>query len=225
VTEILQLSLPLARALDMGCGTGNSTRALAEISRHVVGCDASQDMLSVAPRGENMSYVESLAETLPFAAESFALITVSSAFHWFDRERFLPEATRVLRPGGWLAVYTTGFSGKMRESPEFERWNRQVYRNRYPGPPRRSQRLADDDATRFGFQRVARDNIAYDLTLTIEEFVDWLTTHSNVVLAVERGTESLADVQAWLRESLRLLFPSATGTFPFDSTITAFQKP
>jgi SAM-dependent methyltransferase len=225
LVELLGLSVPLARVLDLGCGTGNSTRALAEIARQVVGCDASRDMLSVAACDKCIDYVESLAETLPFADASFGLITVSSAFHWFDRERFLPEAKRVLRPGGWLAVYTTGFSGTMRENPAFERWHRETYRNRYPGPPRRSQRLTDDEAIRFGFARVARDRVAYDLSLTIDEFVGWLTTHSNVVVAVERGTESLADLEAWLRASLRPLFPSSGGTFPFESTITAFQKP
>lgn len=44
------------------------------------------------------------AEELPFADTSVDLVTAMSAFHWFDRPRFLQEACRVLKPGGCLAL-------------------------------------------------------------------------------------------------------------------------
>lgn len=44
------------------------------------------------------------AEKLPFADSSVDLVTVMSAFHWFDRPRFLQEALRVLKPHGCLAL-------------------------------------------------------------------------------------------------------------------------
>ena len=47
---------------------------------------------------------ECAAEELPFADSSVDLVTVMTAFHWFDRSRFLLEAHRVLKPRGCLAL-------------------------------------------------------------------------------------------------------------------------
>ncbi len=47
---------------------------------------------------------ESPAEELPFEDGSVDLVTTMSAFHWFDRSRFLQEAHRVLKPHGCLAI-------------------------------------------------------------------------------------------------------------------------
>lgn len=44
------------------------------------------------------------AEELPLADSSVDLVTAMSAFHWFDRPRFLQEAHRVLKPRGCLAL-------------------------------------------------------------------------------------------------------------------------
>lgn len=45
-----------------------------------------------------------MAEELPFTDSSVDLVTAMSAFHWFDRPRFLQEAHRVLKPRGCLAL-------------------------------------------------------------------------------------------------------------------------
>jgi len=45
-----------------------------------------------------------VAEDLPFADGSADLVTAMSAFHWFDRPRFLQEAHRILKPRGCLAL-------------------------------------------------------------------------------------------------------------------------
>jgi SAM-dependent methyltransferase len=49
--------------------------------------------------------VDGVAEDLPFADGSVDVVTVAQAFHWFDHARALPELHRVLRPGGWLALF------------------------------------------------------------------------------------------------------------------------
>lgn len=44
------------------------------------------------------------AEELPFASGEVDLVTAMAAAHWFDHQKFLLEADRVLRPGGCLAL-------------------------------------------------------------------------------------------------------------------------
>jgi SAM-dependent methyltransferase len=223
IQQRLGLTEPVRQALDVGCGTGNSSRALANIARVVVGADASRSMLDAAASGVGICYVEARAETLPFLDAAFDLVTVASAFHWFDRARFLPEAQRVLGPGGWLVVYTTGSNSALRGDDELSQWN-QRYRQRYPSPPRHRHSILDEDAKRAGLALIGVEKFAYTVTTTAEEFVEDLTTHSGVIAAVERGRENLDDVRAWLHSELRPLFNGAARTFPHEGTITYLRK-
>ncbi len=54
-----------------------------------------------------------IAEELPFPDGSVDLLTAASAAHWFDAERFVKEATRVLKPRGCLALFGYGDNMKM----------------------------------------------------------------------------------------------------------------
>ncbi|KAF6734281.1 putative methyltransferase [Oryzias melastigma] len=98
---------PLELAVDVGCGSGQGTLLLAKHFASVVGTDVSPAQLEVALQHNtepNVTYRQCVAEELPFADCSVDLVTAMSAFHWFDRARFLQEAHRVLKPRGCLAL-------------------------------------------------------------------------------------------------------------------------
>uniref|UniRef100_A0A3B4ZFM1 Putative methyltransferase DDB_G0268948 n=1 Tax=Stegastes partitus TaxID=144197 RepID=A0A3B4ZFM1_9TELE len=98
---------PFELALDVGCGSGQGTLRLAKHFASVVGTDVSPAQLEVASqfaKEPNITYRRCVAEELPFADSSVDLVTAMSAFHWFDRPRFLREAHRVLKPRGCLAL-------------------------------------------------------------------------------------------------------------------------
>ncbi|KAM8857131.1 uncharacterized protein ACB058_008911 [Synchiropus picturatus] len=102
-----QKSPPLELALDVGCGSGQGTVLLSKHFNSVVGIDVSPSQLQMAlqySQEPNITYKECVAEELPFADSSLDLVTSMSAFHWFDRQRFLQEADRVLKPLGCLAL-------------------------------------------------------------------------------------------------------------------------
>ncbi len=220
VAAFLGLREPVPAALDVACGTGLSSVVLREIASRVVGTDSSAEMMARAPRIGGVEYVEALAENLPFADGSFDLLTVSSAFHWFDRARFLSEARRVLRPEGWLVVYDNAFRGGMKGNPVFGTWFRERYLTRHPSPPRDRRPFGDDDARRHGFRFVGREDYENDVRFTAEELARYLETQSNVVAAVEEGSEEIEEVHAWLLDSLTPLFPpGAQATFAFGGYI------
>uniref|UniRef100_A0A3B3Y3E8 Methyltransferase type 11 domain-containing protein n=1 Tax=Poecilia mexicana TaxID=48701 RepID=A0A3B3Y3E8_9TELE len=98
---------PFGLAVDVGCGSGQGTRILSKHFSSVVGTDVSPAQLEVAlqqAKEPNVTYRQCVAEELPFADSSADLVTAMSAFHWFDRPRFLQEAHRVLKPQGCLAL-------------------------------------------------------------------------------------------------------------------------
>ncbi|KAL6485225.1 hypothetical protein MHYP_G00072700 [Metynnis hypsauchen] len=108
-------SPPHELAVDLGCGTGQNTRLFSPHFQKVVGIDVSENQLEVAravPGFTNITYRVGTAEELPFPDGSVDLLTAASAAHWFDHERFLKEAARVLKPRGCMALlgYTSKFT-------------------------------------------------------------------------------------------------------------------
>ena len=98
-----------APALDLACGSGRHQRALAE-RWWTVGLDLSRLLLHVA-RGEDpdAALVRADMRKLPFAAESFALVTnLFTSFGYFrddhHHERVVAEVARVSKRGGWFVL-------------------------------------------------------------------------------------------------------------------------
>ncbi|MCK9188669.1 class I SAM-dependent methyltransferase [Acidithiobacillus sp.] len=99
------------RVLDLGCGAGHASFALAGEVMEVMAYDLSTEMLVVvaaeAQRRKlaNVQTQQGVAETLPFADARFDLVvTRFSAHHWADVPRALREVRRVLQPEGRLVV-------------------------------------------------------------------------------------------------------------------------
>ncbi|HEV8447615.1 MAG TPA: methyltransferase domain-containing protein [Gemmatimonadaceae bacterium] len=100
---------PIRRILDLGCGTGRFSQALAtRFDVEVVGVDPSQKMLSVArgkPHEPRVHYQEGRAEAIPLEAKSVDMVFTSMTFHHFsDRPLVARECRRVLSDGGVLVV-------------------------------------------------------------------------------------------------------------------------
>jgi ubiquinone/menaquinone biosynthesis C-methylase UbiE len=97
--------------LDLACGPGIVSAALAAKVRNVVGLDLTWQMLAnarqrcAAARLANVAFVEGGADDLAFAAAAFdAVVTRLSIHHFRDPARVLDEVGRVLRPGGWIVL-------------------------------------------------------------------------------------------------------------------------
>lgn len=91
-------------AWDCATGNGQIAQQLAGHFHRVEATDISEKQLKNAAPHPNIRYSLQAAETPDFADASFDLIVVGQAAHWFDLERFYPEARRVLKPGGLLAL-------------------------------------------------------------------------------------------------------------------------
>lgn len=224
IKTYLQSTEPVAQAVDVGCGTGQSTLALKAIAQAIIGVDLSPAMLAVAPQDPALRYIEAPAEAIPLPAGQTDLLTTSLAFHWFDQARFLAEAHRLLKAQGWLVIYNNGFAGQMQGNPAFAQWSRQTYLARYPSPPRQQQALTVEEAHVAGFHFAHQTRYENEVEFTAEELAAYFTTQSNVIAAVEQGKENLADVYAWLVTELTPLFHSAKATFIFGGYIWYLQK-
>ncbi|MDN3667833.1 class I SAM-dependent methyltransferase [Echinicola jeungdonensis] len=91
-------------AWDCGTGNGQVAVALSSYFEKVEATDISGNQLSQASKRDNICYSQCPAEKVPFPDQSFDLITVGQAIHWFDMEAFYREAHRTLKPGGIIAI-------------------------------------------------------------------------------------------------------------------------
>ena len=74
----------------------------------VVGSDPSRTQLAAADRASGARYFAGSSEASALAAHRVDLVTVAQALHWFDRERFYREVSRVIAPGGAFAAWSYG---------------------------------------------------------------------------------------------------------------------
>ena len=93
------------RIADVGAGTRKLTGALLGRGLHVVAIEPDADMLAVLRmRHPAAEATLAPAENLPLDDASVDAVLVGQAWHWFDHERALGQARRVIRPGGWLGL-------------------------------------------------------------------------------------------------------------------------
>jgi len=111
---LLELLPPLAGVdrpalvVDVGCGTGLSTRVWSERADQVIGVESSDAMRSFAEQATdapNVRYVgaSSYATGLPDACAD--LVTAAQSLQWMQPERVFPEIGRILRAGGVFCSY------------------------------------------------------------------------------------------------------------------------
>jgi ubiquinone/menaquinone biosynthesis C-methylase UbiE len=95
-----------ARVLELGCGTGRLSEALAERARaRVWALDESEAMVAQA-RDRDVNARVARAEQLPFRAGWFDAVVMRMALHLFDGPRALAQSARVLAPDGRIVIAT-----------------------------------------------------------------------------------------------------------------------
>lgn len=95
-----------ARLLELGAGTGKQTAGLLSRGAQLVSTDLGPRMLGrLHAAYPSIPVVVARAEALPFATGSFDAVCGAQMWHWVDAPVAAAEVARVLRPGGWLALW------------------------------------------------------------------------------------------------------------------------
>jgi SAM-dependent methyltransferase len=204
VAELLrQRQPPVQRALDLACGTGLSTRPLVSIASMVVGLDIEAEMLKVAGRTDEISYVLGAGEHLPFDTGAFELVTVCSGIHWLQPPA-LAEVHRVLAIGGTFCVYDLWFPAEMVDVPEFASWMSDACASRYADVAKNA--YAPERLLEAGLRLGWSQDLRYEVPMVLGQLVDYLMTHSERIVAIQRGRETEEEQCDFLSEGVRPYF-------------------
>ncbi len=227
IRDYLCLEKKLDKVLDIACGTGLSTKALLDIASDVYGTDTSQEMLNYALEQDKIQYAVASAEQQPFADNNFDLITVSSGVHWFDIDRFLIEANRLLKNKSWLVLYENYFISEMVGNDNFTDWFPNVYLKKYPSPPRNNAySWTNENLTPKNFNFVTEERFKNAIIFNKKQLALYFTTQSNIIAVVEKNETTYEQVENWLDEELASFFDNddTTRTINYGNWIKFIQR-
>jgi SAM-dependent methyltransferase len=178
-----------SRVLELGCGTGQATVALARRGYEVVAVELGPRLADLAQRKlapyPATQVVNAAFEQWPLPAEPFDAVFAATSFHWIDRAVRVTKSADALRPGGVLAVVSTHHvaGGDERFFADaqrcYERWDPET-----PPDGSRLPAAADvasdreelDASGRFG--RVVFRRYERELTYSAQEYRDLLLSYS-----------------------------------------------
>ncbi len=226
IAAYLNITEKYPLALDVACGTGLSTKALLKIADQVYGTDSADEMLRNANPHVNIKYLKASAENLPFENDHFQLITVSSGVHWFNIDKFLSEAQRVLKTNAHLVLYDNFFISEMVNVDAFSNWFPDSYLKKFPSPKRNEIYNWTNEHTRhLGFEMLEEDEFKNPVCFNIDQLILYFTTQSNITAQIETGQTTYLEVEAWLRNELQPFFQTSDQqTINFGNWIKYLRK-
>jgi SAM-dependent methyltransferase len=194
-------------AVDVGAGTGLFTRTLVGRAAQVIAVEPDARMRGVlAERSPGVRAVEGSGESIPLPDVAADAVFVSSAWHWMDPERAVPEIGRVLRDGGRFGLVWTSRDRDVdwvrnierlpgEELPEAESLDR--FRRRHQNVVLPEPQI---------FHNIARETFGFVRTMRVDDVVAMLATYSRVIIASpEDRAQRLDHARAVLAER----FPGA----------------
>jgi len=98
--------------LDMGCGTGQSTFALASLFEKTFAFDIDEEMLKEArknePEGLNIQWQHRSDKDVNITEGPYRLVIACRAFNWMDQYLLLQKLHHIIEPGGGIALIGDG---------------------------------------------------------------------------------------------------------------------
>lgn len=223
IREDLRVETPVASALDIGCGAGRSTAAIAPIAVRVVGLDPVPAMLAhgraVAPRA---SFVAARAEHLPFAAGSFDVVTAAGSLNYVDPGLFLPELARVLSAGGVMVVYDFSAGRRLRGSDALAAWYAEFER-RYPPKPGYEMDVPSLGYAEAGLRLASYAEFEVAVPMTRRSYVGYVMSETGVELAVAGGVPE-AGIRSWCESTLVGILDEAPRDVLFDAYVAYVSR-
>ena len=199
--DIRCISAPLSGyivRLPRGSGAGAASRSRLRCRQRAGGhraCRSFDEVIAIEPshaqvthaaQHERVRYVVAPAEQMDLDDASVDLIVCANAIHWFDLERFYPEARRVLRPDGVLAAWCYQRAAITPEIEEpIERYSRGTLDGYWS--PRIAYVNEHYSTLPFPFDEIDAPAFVHEAELNLDELIGYLGSWSATRAYIERN--------------------------------------
>lgn len=211
VASLSGVGWPGARVVDVGAGTGISSRAMLRRGARVLAVDVGPGMLAtLRARDPAPVAVMATGERLPLRENSADLLTYAQAWHWVKSAVAATEAARVLRPGGALALWWNDVTA------DGERWFEEQQEMLEAWSPGYSRDYRENDYTAgladaAVFRRIDTWSHRWERRLDFATYERWTRSKSYVAALGDRLEEFIARNRA----ALQAAFPDGVVCEPF----------
>lgn len=200
------------KAWDCATGNGQSAQELSKYFEKVFATDISQKQIDHARQAPNIYYSVQPAERTTFADNSFDLITVSQALHWFEFDSFYKEVNRVGKPGSLLATWSYSL---LNVSPEVDKLVREFYTGIIGPYWDKERRYVDNEykTIPFPLKEIIAPHFAMQFSWTIDELQGYFNTWSALHKFIAANNfnpvnELVQKIRAHTtNEKLKIIFP------------------
>lgn len=180
-------------ALEVGCGTGQFTKLLAQHFQNTLATDVSASQISNAAALPNVEFKVEAAEAVSALDQSANLIVAAQAVHWFDLPKFYQQVQRIAAPDCILALISYGVLSVEGESAD--KCFQEFYKNTIGPfwPPERAHVERYYRTLEFPFVEVETPSLTIICHWTLPQFLGYVATWSAVKAAQKQGQGGLLE--------------------------------
>jgi trans-aconitate 2-methyltransferase len=223
---------PNLKVVDLGCGTGELTRRLADAlpDSDVTGVDTSAEMLAAAQARARRGLRFELGDQAELGGD-YDLVFSNAALHWTeDHPRLIAGLFDRLKPGGQIAVQVPSNHHHISHQVYREIAAREPFAGALKGFNRLSPVLPIEAYADLLFRLGAADIIVFEkvyphVLADSDEVVDWISGTALVPYFERLDDSGRAEFSQAIRERMRLELPARPVFYPFKRILFSALKP
>ena len=222
---------PNLKAIDLGCGSGELTRQLADQlpNSDVTGLDSSPQMLEKCASFARSGLIFQQGDQSTLTGE-WDLIFSNAALQWSENHTELfPQLFNCLKPSGQLAVQVPSNHNHISHQIYRETADEEMFKFILNGFQRYAPVLPIDDYARILFQCGAEDIVVFEkiyphVLENADAVVEWISGTA-LIPYFERIGKYKEEFLNSIREKMRAAMPGSPVFYPFRRTLISARKP
>ncbi|MFC3418763.1 class I SAM-dependent methyltransferase [Salinicoccus hispanicus] len=224
-----------SKVADLGAGPGLLSKILSDKGAIVDAIEPSSQLIEVGKEhigsDQRINFTQNYAENTGLPSNSYDIVIVMRAWHWFDREATIEEVKRILKPGGRLIIIDSGFTSASRivkESMKIIQSYSPDKQIRAAGTKELASQMINsfpvewfDEWKHARFDLMDLYKMDYDVRFTNEEWVGRLASVSWIAAFKEKQrTSTLNKISTYLEEH----FPDGRHKIPHILSVAILKN-